>query len=383
MKSWVEISGAQLVENLRAVQSIVNVGAGAGVLGVIKANAYGHVAAIVAPLLVNAGVRWLGVADVQEGARVRGVVGDGVRLLVMLGLEEADCKGVVEWGLTPVVWTVEHVGMLERAGEAAGKVVRVHLEIDTGMARQGVDLEGVAAVAERLAGSKWVRCEGVMSHLVAAEVEGSEVTERQRLRFAEALQVVVDKGVRVEVVHLGATSAVDEGGTLGWMQELAARVGARVLVRPGLALYGYCLPLDTGRAGGLCGRVRPVLTWKTRVIGLREIGVGETVGYGATFAAKSLMRLALLPVGYADGLRRAASSGVGDGWVMIAGRRAAVVGRVSMNLVVVDVTDLEGVAVGDEVVVLGEGVTAEDHARWGGTISYEILCGIRANFVSI
>jgi alanine racemase len=165
------------------------------------------------------------------------------------------------------------------------------------------------------------------------------------------------------------------------MQELVGRVGARVMVRPGIALYGYCLQLDTGRAGALGKRVKPVLTWKTRVIGLREIGAGTTVGYGATFTAKSLMRLALLPVGYADGLRRAASSGVGDGWVMIGGRRAKVVGRVSMNLVTVDVTDVEGVAVGDEVVLLGEGVTAEDHARWSGTISYEILCGIRAKFV--
>ena len=271
--------------------------------------------------------------------------------------------------------------MLERAAEAAGRVVRVHLEIDTGMARQGADSEWVAVVAERLARSKWVRCEGVMSHLVAAEVEGSAVTERQRARFSEAVQVAVDKGVRVEWLHLGATSAVDEGSTLGWMQELAAGVGARVMVRPGIALYGYCLPIDTGRAGGLCGHVQPVLTWKTRVIGLREIGAGDTVGYGATFTAKSLMKLALLPVGYADGLRRAASSGVGDGWVMIGGRRAAVVGRVSMNLVTVDVTDLEGVVVGDEVVLLGEGVTGDDHARWSGTISYEILCGIRAKFV--
>jgi alanine racemase len=305
----------------------------------------------------------------------------------MCVLEEADCKEVVERDLTPVVWTVEHVAMLEREAELAGKVVRVHLEIDTGMARQGVDLEGVAVVAERLAGSKWVRCEGVMSHLVAAEVEGSEVTQRQREKFAEALQVVVANGVMVELVHLGATSAVDEGSTLGWLQELAARVGARVMVRPGIALYGYCMPVsaangrDTVQMGALEKLMKPVLTWKTRVIGLREIGAGDTVGYGATFTAKSLMRLALLPVGYADGLRRAASSGVGDGWVMIGGRRAPVVGRVSMNLVTVDVTDLEGVAVGDEVVLLGEGVTADDHARWSGTISYEILCGIRAKFV--
>jgi len=338
-------------------------------------------------VLVNAGVRWLGVADVDEGVRVRGVVGDGVRLLVMLGLEETDCKGVVVHNLTPVVWTMEHVAMLERAAESTGKVVRVHLEIDTGMARQGVDWKGVVGIAERLAGSKWVRCEGVMSHLVAAEVEGSAVTQRQRGRFEEALQVIVDKGITVEWLHLGASSAVDEGSTLGWMQELAAGVGARVMVRPGIALYGYCSPVTAANDGDPCGGgalgklVKPVLTWKTRVIGLREIGVGDTVGYGATLTAKSLMRLALLPVGYADGLRRAASSGVGDGWVMIGGGGAAVVGRVSMNLVVVDVTDLEGVAVGDEVVVLGEGVTADDHARWSGTISYEILCGIRAKFV--
>ena len=384
MKSWVEISGKRLVDNLRAVQAIVNVDGGAETLGVIKANAYGHDAAIVARVLVNAGVRWLGVADVEEGVRVREVVGDGVRLLVMLALEEADCKEVVDRDLTPVVWTVEHVAMLERVAEAAGKVVRVHLEVDTGMARQGVDLKGVAGVAERLAGSKWVRCEGVMSHLVAAEVAESAVTQTQRERFAAALQVVVDKGVLVEWVHLGASSAVDEGSTLGWMQELAARVGARVMVRPGIALYGYCPAVtaaNDGDTGALGKLVKPVLRWKTRVIGLREIGAGDTVGYGATFTAKSLMRLALLPVGYADGFRRAASSGVGDGWVMIGGRRAAVVGRVSMNLVTVDVTDLEGVAVGDEVVLLGEGVTADDHARWSGTISYEILCGIRAKFV--
>jgi alanine racemase len=381
VKSWVEISAKRLVENLRAVQAIVNVGEGAETLGVIKANAYGHDAAIVAPVLVNAGVRWLGVADVEEGVRVRGVVGEGARVLVMCGLEEADCKQVIESDLTPVVWTLEHVAMLERAAETAGRVVRVHLEVDTGMARQGVDSNGVAEVAERLAGSKWVRCEGVMSHLVAAEVEGSEVTRRQRERFAAALQVIVNKRVSVDWLHLGASSAVDEGSTLGWMQELAGGVGARVMVRPGIALYGYCFPLDTGRVGALGERLKPVLTWKTRVIGVREIGVGEAVGYGATFTAKSLMRLALLPVGYSDGFRRAASSGVGNGWVMVGGRRAAVVGRVSMNLTVVDVTDIAEVTVGDEVVLLGDGVTADDHARWSGTISYEVLCGIRAKFV--
>lgn len=375
MKSWVEVSGERLMGNLRAVQAIACVDEGAETLGVIKANAYGHDAAMVASLLVNAGVRWLGVADVDEGARVRSTVGEGAQVLVMCGLEANDYECVTAYELTPVVWTVEHVEGLERVAEAVGKPVRVHLEIDSGMNRQGVDCKGVAEVAERLAESKWVVCEGVMSHFAAAEVAGSELTRRQRERFAEAMQVIVEQGLRPDFVHVAASSAVDEGGTLGWVRELAAWVGARVMVRPGIALYGYCLPIDKGllRAG-----LRPVLTWKTRVLGVREIEAGEVVGYGGTFVAKSLMRIALLPVGYADGLRRAASSGVGDGWVLIGGRRAPVVGRVSMNLTTVDVTDLDGVAVGDEVVLLGEGVTADDHAAWAGTISYEVLCGIRA-----
>jgi alanine racemase len=378
VKSWVEISGARLVENLRAVQAVA--GAAMETLAVVKANGYGHDAVLVARVLVEAGVRWLGVSDVDEGVRVRAVVGDEVRVLVMCGMEDIDCKAVVEHGLTPVVWTVEHVAALEQVAEEAGRRVRVHLEVDTGMARQGVDLEGVAVVVERLVASRWVVCEGVMSHLSSAEDAGSEVTERQRRRFAAALDIVVAKGVRPEWVHLGNTSAVDEGSTMGWVREAAGRLGARAMVRTGLALYGYCLPIDTGRGGELGSRVKPVLTWKTRVIGVREIQAGSTVGYGATFTAKSLMRLALLPVGYADGFRRAGSSGMGDGWVVIAGKRARVVGRVSMNLTTVDVTDIAGVAIGDEVVLLGEGFSAEEIAGWSGTIAYDILCGIRAKF---
>jgi alanine racemase len=378
VKSWVEISGARLVENLRAVQAVA--GAAMETLAVVKANGYGHDAVLVARVLVEAGVRWLGVSDVDEGVRVRAVVGDEVRVLVMCGMEDIDCKAVVEHGLTPVVWTVEHVAELEQVAEEAGRRVRVHLEVDTGMARQGVDLEGVAVVVERLVASRWVVCEGVMSHLSSAEDAGSEVTERQRRRFAAALDIVVAKGVRPEWVHLGNTSAVDEGSTMGWVREAAGRLGARAMVRTGLALYGYCLPIDTGRGGELGSRVKPVLTWKTRVIGVREIQAGSTVGYGATFTAKSLMRLALLPVGYADGFRRAGSSGMGDGWVVIAGKRARVVGRVSMNLTTVDVTDIAGVAIGDEVVLLGEGFSAEEIAGWSGTIAYDILCGIRAKF---
>ena len=289
-------------------------------------------------------------------------------------MELADAPVVVAARLTPVVWTVEHVVAMEAAAETAGESVAVHVEIDTGMARQGVaGGPELARVLERLVASPWVRCEGVLSHLSSAEVSGSAVTAAQRERFGAALAQVAAAGITPEFVHLGNTSAVDEGSTMEWARATAARLGARAMVRTGFAVYGHALPVEGG-VGGLIPRLKPAEAWKTRVVGLRAIEAGATVGYGATFVADAPMRLALLPVGYADGFRREASSGVGDGWVMVGGERARVVGRVSMNLTTVDVTGL-AVEVGDEVVLLGDGVSAEDHARWCGTIAYEILCG--------
>jgi alanine racemase len=305
-------------------------------------------------------------------------------------MDLSDAPGLMTNGLTPVVWTSEHVGAMERAARGAGQRVNVHLEIDTGMSRQGAAPgQELAKVLERLAASRWVSCEGVMSHLACAEAgvgtSGSAVTATQRKRFGAALEQVMAAGIRPELVHLGNTSAVDEGSTMKWIRDTAKKIEARAMVRTGLALYGDALELEgpqkvgAGPTGALRSRLKPALTWKTRVVGLREIAAGTNVGYGATFTAKAPMRLALLPVGYADGLRREASSGVGDGWVVIAGKRAAVVGRVSMNLTVVDVTALLKIAMGDEVVLLGDGVTADDHAVWCGTIPYEILCGIRGH----
>jgi alanine racemase len=297
-------------------------------------------------------------------------------------MELDDAPALVANRLTPVVWTVEHVEAMEAAAERAGKRVAVHLEIDTGMARQGVTGgPELTRVLERLAASQWVRCEGVLSHLSSAEVSGSAVTTAQRERFGVALKQVAASGIRPDLVHLGNTSAVDEGSTMEWVRAMAGRMGARAMVRTGCAVYGHALPVEGG-FGELIGQLQPVESWKTRVVGLREIEAGATVGYGATFIAPAPMRLALLPVGYADGFRREASSGMGDGWVMVGGKRARVVGRVSMNLTTVDVTGLAA-EVGDEVVLLGDGVSAEDHARWCGTIAYEILCGIRARSVLV
>jgi alanine racemase len=397
LKAVIEVSAERLRSNFHAVQQAA--GPQFQVLAVIKADAYGHDAALCAPVLVQAGARWLGVADLHEALRVRaalqdaGLSGSETSVLVMCGFEPEDAPGLVAARLTPVVWTAEHVRALERAATAAGARVAVHLEVDTGMARQGVAPGAdLAAWMDALDAAPHVRCEGVFSHLSSSEIVRSPHTAIQCARFDHALEQMAPRLIP-DFVHLGNSSAVDEGWTLPWTRERAGKSAAQALVRPGLALYGYVLGLHPDAGAGAAGpslppgqqesrgrlgpALQPVATWKTRVIGLREVAPGLPVGYGGTFVARHPVRLALLPVGYADGFRREASSGIGDGWVMIAGRRAPVVGRVSMNLTVVDITAHPGVAVGDEVVLLGDGVTAEDHARWCGTIPYEILCGMR------
>jgi len=389
VKSWIEISELRLRENVSAIRTAA--GEGANVLAVIKANGYGHGAELIAPVLVDAGVTWLGVGDVDEGARVRRAIGKhDAHVLVMCGIEPADADRIVEHRLTPVVWTPSHVEALEAAADRAGRRVAVHLEIDSGMARQGAapgaELERVLAALRR---SKWLRSEGVFSHLSSSEMREGRRTAAQLERLQEALVAIYDDGLFLpELLHLANSSALDEGSTMEWLQHAATDIGASVLVRPGLALYGYCLEIESENGGGLSTsavghgelrhEIKPVLAWKTRIIGTREIAPGQTVGYGATFVAERPMRLALLPVGYADGFRREASSGIGNGWVMIAGQRSPIIGRVSMNLMVVDVTKVAEATEGAEVTLIGEGVTAEDHARWSGTIPYEILCGIRA-----
>ncbi len=289
-----------------------------------------------------------------------------------------------------MVWETGHLELLAEAARREGvtQPVPVHVEIDTGMARQGVACgEDLCRLLERIAATPELRLDGVFTHFASTEVAQAAQTREQEHRFEAAMAQVAEAGLRPEWVHVGNSSLIDNGGEVGslrWVSRLAAGVGARAMVRAGLALYGYLLPIEG--AGGeelarVRAQVRPVMQWKTRVIGLREVEAGATVGYNGSFVAERGMRLALLPVGYADGLRRELSgcNRKAGGWVMLAGQRAPIVGRVSMNLTVVDVSGIAGVAVGDEATLLGDGVTAEDHARLAGTIAYEIVCGVRVS----
>jgi alanine racemase len=395
VRSWIEIAEERLAGNLRVLAEAA--GAETEVLAVVKANAYGHGLEACSAALARAGARWFGVTDVGEGARVRGALdaagfppqrseiagGPGfgdARILAMCGFQPEDVEAIKQHRLTPVVWRAEQVEWLR--GSGAG----VHVEVDTGMGRQGVRAGVELDKLLGQMGEAGLKLDGIFTHFCAAEVADSELTRTQRRRFEAALAQVRERGLNPAWVHAGSSSSVDNPlGNVGWLEELARRVGARAMVRCGLALYGYCLEIEGRDASSkVRAALGPVMAWKTRAMDVRELAAAETVGYNATFTAKEPMRVALLPVGYADGLRRELS-GTNEkpgGWVMIRGRdgsnqRARIVGRVSMSLTVVDVTGIEGVRVGDEVVLLGDGVTADDHARLAGTIPYEILCGVR------
>ncbi len=379
LNNWIEVSAERLAANFRAIEAT----AGTTVLAVIKANAYGHGAETCAQILVRAGARWLGVTCASEGARVRnalGAAGLTADILIMSGLLPDDVPLLQQHGLIPVIWTAEHVAWL-----AGLPGTRVHLEVDTGMGRQGVvPGESLDALLGSIAAAD-LQLDGIFTHFCSSEVAGSRVTAAQQQRFAAAVAQVARRGWQAAWIHAANSSAVDNPSPgAAWLAELASSLGARVLVRTGLALYGYCLPLEAGdaSAGAAAPRLepelQPVMTWKAAVLAVRELEPSETVGYNATFTAEHPMRVALLPVGYADGLRRELSSNntKPGGWVMIGGQRAAILGRISMNLTVVDVTGIGGVRAGDEAILLGDGVTAEDHAALARTIAYEILCGV-------
>ena len=385
MKSWVEVSERRLTANYRLLAETA--GAGVSVLGVVKADAYGHGAEVCAPVLARAGAEWLGVTDAAEGIAVRRALGPAeVRVLVMSGLLDDEAEAAVRHSLTPVVWSRQHLEWLAEAVERCGaSPLGVHLEIDSGMARQGIAAgEELRELLDWLRGQKKIVLEGVMTHFASAEVAGSAQTLEQQGRFEEAMWLIEDAGFRPAWVHAGNSSTLDNNGdatqSLGWLRTLATGCGARAMVRSGLGLYGYCLPIEGEAVAHVRDGLLPVMTWKTRVIGVRDVCAGETVGYNATFTAQHPMRLALVPVGYADGLRRELSgpNEVSGGWMRVRGQRVPIVGRVSMNLTVVDVSGVADIAVGDEVIVLGDGITADDHAVLARTIAYEIVCGVRA-----
>ncbi len=385
---WVEIDTQALRANFKAVAEL---GTGPSrsieMLAIVKADAYGHGLRVCAPAVLCAGARWLGVTSVEEGKEARQLAEEAgfpeANILVIAGVFPGQAAMVVEHRLTPVVWAEWQLEELEFAAAAAGpRHLSVHLELDTGMSRQGANAEQLDRLLRRFekATPSGLRLDGVMTHLYAADELDGTVNRQQFDLLASMLDRIVSQGPKPRWLHVGNSAAVLNGQTLEALSQLCARFSLRPMARPGLALYGLAPAFEPGdpeTVRKMREQLKPVLSWKTQVVSLRQIAAGQVVGYNGTFVASETMQLALLAVGYADGLRRELSN---RGEVLVRGNRAPIVGRISMDQTVVDVTGIDGVTAGDEVALIGrqgeERISAEDHARWAGTIPWEIFTSI-------
>jgi len=356
----------------------------AELLAIVKADAYGHSLEICAPAAVRAGARWLGVTSVEEGAAAR-VLCPETRVLVMGGVFAGQGAEVIRHGLTVVAWEAWQLDELEKAARATGGLaggLAVHLEIDTGMSRQGVGADGLQRILMRFGAGSMLRLEGVMTHLFAADEADGAVTEAQLARLDEVLVRINAAGHLPDWLNVGNSAAL-LAGRAGEIAALAGRHGLKAMLRPGLALYGLAPRFDPDfdeEPAGLAAareRLKPVMSWKSSVVGVRTVEAGAVVGYNGTFVATERMRLALVAVGYGDGLDRLLGNRFS---LLVRGERAPVVGRISMDQTVVDVTEIAGVEVGDEVVIVGtqgsETISAFDHAEVEGTIPWEVFTRI-------
>lgn len=366
--TWAEVSLTNLRHNFRTITE--HIGPGVTTCAVVKADAYGHGAVECSKALEGEGAKWFGVTSLDEAIPLRdaGVRG---RVLLMTGFWRGEEEEIVHLGLTPTVWETWQVELIEKAAARLG-VARhpVHLKVDTGMGRLGVGMAGLPLVCASLKSAQHVELEGLSTHLASSEVLDEPSVDEQLKQFDAARRMVCGAGLTPSFFHVANTSAV-----------ISRKETWNNMVRPGLALYGYYLPFE--RAGQevsgakLRLTVKPVLTWKTRILALRDVPAHHALGYGGTYVTKAPSRIAALPVGYADGYNRKLSSG---GRVIVREHYAPIVGRIAMDLTLVDVTGLPGVEVGDEVVLLGsvDGLSTDavEHARLADTIPYEVLCNI-------
>lgn len=382
--NWAEVSLSALRHNFRVLQQ--HVGAEVTICAVVKCNAYGHGVEDCAPALQEAGAKWFGVTSTDEGILLR-ECGITARILIMCGLYAGEEEEALRHSLTPAVFRLEQAEALARAAARMRleRKAAIHLKIDTGMGRMGLPLAELTSFAEGLGRLPEIELEGLFSHLASSEVLDDEDTAQQVRRFDVALQELARFDLRPRIRHLANTGAVTARPDT-WHN----------FVRPGLALYGYEQPFY--RQGKLVNDLpelplRPALAWKTQVLGLRDVPAGQPLGYGGAYVTHAPARIAIVPVGYGDGLSRKVSihagepvggfeldPPVGRGEVLLRGQRAPMVGRISMDLTLLDVTHIPGVSIGDEVILIGRSgdqqISAWDLARSSDTVVYETLCNL-------
>jgi alanine racemase len=360
--TWAEIDLDALAANFQTVRQ--KVGPDVKVMAVVKANGYGHGAVACAQRLEQTGADWFGVALPEEGIELR-QAGIAKPILCLGGFWGEQASACIQQQLVPVVYRLDMIEAFDRAARERNIVADVHLKVDTGMGRLGVRFDEIADFAGALQRFENIRVAGVMTHFAAAdEPSCGPLTQDQIRRFERARAVLGEYGVKPTYNHLANSAAV--------FGQPAARGN---MVRPGGVLYG--LWRDILAPADRDVNLRPVMSLHSRITLLKWVSPGETLGYGCTFEASRKTLVATIPIGYDDGYMRALSN---RGHAIIRGVYATVIGRISMDLTLIDVTNVPDVELDDEVMLMGEqaglSITAEELGKTAGTLSYEVTCGI-------
>jgi len=337
------------------------------IMAVVKANAYGHGAIPSAKAALEAGADWLGVAILEEGVELR-ASGIDAPILVMGGIFPDEAKNLIQYGLSTSVSDSSLANELSRQADKQGKTVGVHIKIDTGMGRLGMTPDKLPGFMEQMQALKNLRVEGIFTHLSSADEADPEFTLEQLSRLNQAVDRLKSKGVSLPMVHAANSSAI-----------LNFSASHLDMVRPGISLYGSLGV--SGKSSNPNGKtsveLKPVMRWQTKILQISKMPKGTPLSYNRQFTTNRDSLIAVLPVGYGDGLNRALSNNMD---VLVRGQRTPQVGTICMDLSLIDVTDIEGVQPEDEVVLFGQQgnkvITVDEMAERCGTISYEILCNV-------
>ena len=364
--TWVEVDLDRFRRNLGAIRAAI--GGGRRILLVVKADAYGHGAVEIAHHAVDAGVSMLGVATLHEGIELRSS-GIAAPIVILSPSLPSEVDEIIEHRLTPCVGTLESAELLSRRCVAHQVLSRFHVEIDTGMGRTGVSDGDAVAFIERVVGMPNLRLEGVFTHFPDADSGRTDVTVDQLGRFGEILHQLALRNIDVPLRHAANSAGI-----------LSVHDSFLDMVRPGILAYGFYPSSEVTHAIPVEG----VMSFKTRVVQLRDVPPGRYISYGRTYQTTRWTRVGVLPVGYGHGYPWHLSN---RGHVLVRGRRASIVGRVTMDLTMVDVTAIEEVQIGDEVVLWGEQrgarIGLEEVAAWAQTIPYDLLCSMGKRVVRV
>lgn len=353
---WAEVDLAALKRNYARIQSYTK----SEIMPIVKADAYGHGVLPVVKTLRQLGVKRFGVAHIEEAIEIKSSF-PGLTLMVIGYTSESDYPLLIANDVIPCIYGFEQAQALSKAAVAAGKKVKLHVKVDTGMGRIGLKTDEKDEIL-KMAQLPMLEIEGVFSHLAVADQLDLTYTREQLQKFNDLIAALQAEGLTIPVRHIANSAAI--------LQLTEAHFE---LVRPGIILYGLPPSSQVGKNAGF----EPVMSWKARITHIKMIQAGETVSYGRTFRAAYPTRVATIPVGYADGLRRTLSN---HGEILVNGNRASIIGRVCMDQTMLDITKIPDVHTGDVVTILGcdgsERIDATEMAGWLGTINYEIVCGI-------